>query len=93
MDDYQMWGLARLFELEKEDERPLHPRDLSRRALEGWQQKLNECSTLEEAETAVRMTRSDSLLNKHTHAKRSISLRRRNSLGPFERWTSSNDQE
>lgn len=53
VEDYQVWALARVMEMEKNQARPICPEDLRPRVRQEWLSRLDECKTLEEAETVV----------------------------------------
>ena len=53
MGDYELWATARLSILDQDRHRPLSPFDLTSQELREWQHALDNCSTIEEATTAV----------------------------------------
>lgn len=53
VEDYQLWASARMLELDRDLERPMSPKDLNSTDLRNWQERLDLCSTYEDAETVV----------------------------------------
>ena len=53
VDDYQLWASARLLHLDKDPNRVLRPEDLHTRVRDEWLERLEQCATIEDAETVV----------------------------------------
>ncbi|UZJ53143.1 hypothetical protein CBS101457_002463 [Exobasidium rhododendri] len=49
IDEYEVWAMARLIELEKDRERPLRPEDLHTPVRMEWQDRVDQCTSWEDA--------------------------------------------
>jgi hypothetical protein len=67
VDDYQLWATARLILLDNDPNRPMRPEDLDSSVRLQWQERLDQCATLEDAETVVSRVRAAGLSIESTY--------------------------